>query len=490
MILNNLEVLRPQWDNIKCNPKYFLFAGFINKPTDGTGYFDAAAKNFQGCSYQSLKYVTGLAFNPTQYIVSAVSEVFASMIRAGESINKLFKELLEVLIAFIKNILAGVFDFAIKLRGLFLLIMDTMKKISGILTTGIYALFGSYMTLKTLFLIIIDFIILILTIICGMVIPLVYIYDLPFGLGIWIGPLIDIIIGIYSLIFYPLVWFLTMIENVTDLHPNHPPNIPGCFVGDTPIELASVNEVKNISDIAVGDKLKNGSIVTCVIQFAAQDQHMYKLHNVFVTGEHRVFHPTLKWVKVKNHPDSIYLPHLKPDIVYCLNTTLKEFTIHDTIFSDWDDIDEEVIAALNKNCVEKGYLPKGFTYADIHSKLDSGFTSDTLIKRKDGSEVEIKDVKLNEVLNDNSVVLGLIKIAAHDLPLYQYTFEDKLICGSKNIHVNDPTIGLINAMDVKDSILVGSEPYIYHLLTTTGSFYANNIKMNDYNFGIDTYLHM
>ena len=23
---------------------------------------------------------------------------------------------------------------------------------------------------------------------------------------------------------------------------------------------------------------------------------MYKLHNVFVTGEHRVFHPTLKWV--------------------------------------------------------------------------------------------------------------------------------------------------------------------------------------------------
>ena len=33
-----------------------------------------------------------------------------------------------------------------------------------------------------------------------------------------------------------------------------------------------------------------------------------------------------------------------------------------------------------------------------------------------------------------------------------------------------------------------SEPILYHLLTDKKYFIANNIKVNDYNYGIDAYL--
>jgi hypothetical protein len=41
-----------------------------------------------------------------------------------------------------------------------------------------------------------------------------------------------------------------------------------------------------------------------------------------------------------------------------------------------------------------------------------------------------------------------------------------------------------------ESIMPANEtvPILYHLLTDTKFFIANNIKVNDYNYGIDVYL--
>ena len=196
-----------------------------------------------------------------------------------------------------------------------------------------------------------------------------------------------------------------------------------------------------------------------------------------------------KWIKVKDHPDSVYMPAFNELYVYCLGTDKKEFSIGDTLFSDWDDIDADVLEDLQP------YLPVNFTYKNIHTHLDCGFHPSSNIVLKNGSIVQLKDVKVNDILFSGDKVFAIVKIAGHDVSTYHYSFinDNRTICGTKNIQINDDNLGVINAMDyVKTNPTfckeIEKEEYMYHLLTDTSFFVVNNIRVGDYNSGIDKYL--
>jgi hypothetical protein len=304
----------------------------------------------------------------------------------------------------------------------------------------------------------------------------------PFGISATIYTLIMIAILI------PVIWFQMMMLRIMDLSTPPPPGVPGCFACNTPVELFN-NCNKDIKDIQIGDKLKNGSKVTAIIKFAANEQNIYRLNNILVTGEHRVFHPLLKWIKAKDHPDSVYIPEFNEPYVYCLNTDLKTFTINSILFSDWDDVDDNVLEDLQKYCVLPGYLPENFKYKDIHTHLDSGFHSSSAVVLDNGKIVEIKDVNVNDRLLSGDKVVGIVKIAAHDMVNYKYTFiNGNHIYGTKNIHINDNNLGVINGMNYTNIESIPREEFMYHLLTDTKYAVINNIRVNDYNSGIDTYL--
>jgi hypothetical protein len=120
---------------------------------------------------------------------------------------------------------------------------------------------------------------------------------------------------------------------------------------------------------------------------------------------------------------------------------------------------------------------------------------------QNGLCVPISEIKVNDVLlagptemgtNEmGTKVLGVIKIAGHDLKQYKHTFSnDSFIFGTKNIHIADVNLGIINCMQSEHvrSEKVESTSVVYHLLTDSKFFLANNIKVNDYNYGIDAYL--
>jgi hypothetical protein len=298
----------------------------------------------------------------------------------------------------------------------------------------------------------------------------------------------------------PLIWFELMMMKVMGLTTVKPPDVPGCFAENTPVELFITDSRKSlgIKHIKIGDILKNGSVVTAILKCSAEEQHLYKLNKVLVTGEHRVFHPVLKWIKVKDHPASVHMPEFSEPFVYCLGTDKKEFTIGDFIFSDWDDIDARVLEDLQNNCVKHGYLPNKFTYKDIHTHLDCGFHYSSKVALDNGETVNIKDVKVNDLLLSGDKVVSIIKIAGHDVSSYTYSFinDSRTICGTKNIQINDDNLGVINAMDYARTNpllcepLIKKEEYMYHLLTDTSFFNVNNIRVSDYNSGIDKYLRM
>ena len=84
--------------------------------------------------------------------------------------------------------------------------------------------------------------------------------------------------------------------------------------------------------------------------------------------------------------------------MYCLSTNKKSFTIGETIFSDWDDIDNEILEDLEKYCVIPGYLPEHFSEEDIHTHLDSGFHTTSTVTLNDGWKILVDDVKVNDIL--------------------------------------------------------------------------------------------
>ena len=528
-LVNALEVIRADWPNYKCNPAIMPFAGFIVKPVDKS-YFAFTTDNFSTCVFDILKSISQMAVNPFQMVLKMINELVQDLTDGFNALRGLFDNLRSGFENIFEKILAAISNLVVQFMYIIIKMKDTMAKGFAVLVNALFILFGSFMAMTSLFLAVIDLITLILIIMVCVVALWIYI-----TIGLWpitpipiVGqPVIPAAMGwtytsitgicILIAIMIPVVIFMVFMMRVLKLSSPPPPKLPGCFAGDTVIPLFK-DGTKKIQDIVIGDQLKNGGVVTATIQFAAADQNIYKLNGVFVTGEHRVFHPLLKWIKVKDHPASVYIPTFHEPYVYCLNTTDKVFLINDTLFSDWDDVDNNVIHSLQQNCVANGFLPDGFIYEDIHTYLDSGFHSTTKVKLQNGLYVPICEIKVNDVLEEGTngmgtngmgtnamgtnamgtnamgtnamgtKVLGVIKIAGDNIKQYKHKFgNDSFICGSKNIHVADVNLGIINCMQ-SESVDVQSESVLYHLLTDTKFFIANNIKVNDYNYGIDAYL--
>ena len=237
---------------------------------------------------------------------------------------------------------------------------------------------GSYLAMKSLFLFIIDLIITILIILAGITAGLLITSFIPI-FGTWAIPIAATNLAIFIAILIPTVMIKIFMDDIMNLSTRGTPDVPTCFDETTPIKMKDAS-VKPITAVNVGDVLIDGTIVTGIMKLSAEHQVIYNLYTTIVTGEHRVYHPENGWIKVKDHPDSIIMPNYNKPYVYCLITNTKTFMVGETLFSDWDDIDADVIAQITKNCVPKGYIPPNFTNEDIHSYLDNGLHPSTKIK--------------------------------------------------------------------------------------------------------------
>lgn len=488
-LINTLEVVRSDWPNFRCNPLFMPFAGFINKPSDQSN-LEYTALNFSDCITSILQFIAENAFLPFKMIMIIINDTINAMVDSVNKMRGLIDRLRKRYSAIFNQIYSAMTNMVVALIEFMAKMKDTMLKVNGLLTTALYGLFGAYMAMESLFLAMIDLMVIILIAIavaCYVLIAIaVVLWPIPLvGQVVAIGPTIGAIsIGLAMIaILIPVIWFMIMMMRVLKLSSPPAPRVPSCFAGSTLIPLYAKGE-KPIKDIQLGDKLKDGGIVTDIMKFSSTHQNIYRLHKVFVTGEHRVFHPVLKWIKVKDHPESYFMPEFNEPFVYCFNTDTKVFLIGNTKFSDWDDIDTKVFADLQQNCE----LPEDFAYEDIHFELATGLHPDTTVTLNNGFQIPINEIEINDILEDNSRVVGIIKIDGNDIEHYNHIFDNNaFIRGSKNIHIDDTSLGIINCMKC-ESEPSESTPVLYHLLTDSKFFIANNIRINDYNYGIDAYI--
>ena len=493
-IMNNIKPILADWETQKCNPSVMPFAGWINNGKDTTP-LEFTGKNFTYCIQGILTNITGYTFQPFYYLMKVMTDAFSELEDAVNGIRAQFDKIRNSIKDFSTDTMGRTLNITIPIVQLMVNIKDMGAKTMGILSTSLYTLMGSYLTMKSFFLFIINLIVQILIILAGIIAAFLAITMIPI-IGSWaIAPAtINIIIMIAILI--PTIMIKIFMDDIMKVSTPGTPSVPSCFESDSLIKMQD-NTYKKIVDIAVGDVLYENAVVTGIMKLSSNEQTIYNLNNIIVSGEHRVFDSVLGWINVKNHPASKCIVDFNNPFLYCLLTSSKTFTVlgekdKEILFSDWDDIDETVVNNLTEHCVPNGYIPADFKMEDIHDYLDNGLHGTTKIKLKSGKEIPISSVKVNDILSGGEKVIGTIKIDAAHLKggIHEYRLGDNMdICCSGNININN-YLGGINTFNLYGNMIYSESPaelYLYQLLTDVGSYNVGQLNIGDYNTGIDRY---
>lgn len=491
-VFNNVQPIIADWDNQKCNPSVIPFVGLINKPP-GMSAFEFTGNNFTGCIQTILKTVAADAFKPVYYIMNTFTEMFNELSNAIQGIRSMFNKIRESIKTFSEDVMSRLLNITMPIFQFVINMKDMLAKTNGVLGGTVFTLFGVYYTLKSSIGAAIDFIVDTLYVLAGSIIALLIVASIPI-IGIPAEIAVVPLLAIFIAILIPTIIVQGAAYEVLDMSPQILPGIPGCFSKNTKIYKID-NENKNyiqvnISDIEIGDKLEDDNQVTGVIKFSSDKQNIYNLYDVIVTGEHRVLHNTMGWIKVKNHPDSIPINDFKEPFVYCLITASKTFKIGEIVYSDWDDIDDKVMRDIKTKC---NFIPENFKKEDIHYYLDNGFHGDTTIYLENFKCVNLENIQVNDILIGDIKVLGKVKIdALNTSGVYKLNIINKYksisceLIGSPNIELDDCALGNNNNSNITKN-KIENVSFLYQLITDKGYFYINGLKFKDYNYGIDKY---
>ena len=147
-IRSNLNLVRTNWIQLRCNPAYIPFAGFIMKPTGMTN--DAYTEmNFEYCVQNELKAISSDFMEPLYYTQSVAMSTIHGIANALNDLRTLIKNIRDALSSIIADIMSRVLNIMQPVIGLLLSARDMMGKIQGLMTASLYMLYGTYDSIQS-----------------------------------------------------------------------------------------------------------------------------------------------------------------------------------------------------------------------------------------------------------------------------------------------------------------------------------------------------
>lgn len=486
-VLNHIQPIRANWANERCNPAVIPFAGII-RGKSGKEAIDFTGDNFTGCIQTILQNITGYTFAPIYYLMKTYTETLNELSSSVNSIRGVFDKVRNSVKDFSEDTMGRTLNITAPLVELTVTTRDILGKTVGTLTATLFTLFGSYLTLQSLIGAIMQFIFYIL-------LAMVAIIIVSWIIGFLFPPADIIAITTTAAMFSLLVPYIiveVMLGRVMNLPFPSPPGVPSkpsCFSKNTIIYLKD-RKITSFSRLEVGDQLEDGSRITSVLKLSSFGQKMYKLNEVVVSGTHQVYDiENKKWTYVKNHRDSILIDNFDEPYLYCINTTSKTINLGCNMFLDWDEIDDIKIAELHLNY--RNNLLTKINKSNIHSIFDGGIHEDMKLRLLNGKHVNIRKIKVNDILWGGDKVYGIVKLDAKSINgVYKFNLDnDSHIITSKNIFIKHREFNTINTFNLK-GIEIEKPKYLYHILTDTGTFLLNGVRVYDYNSCVDMYLNV
>lgn len=477
----NIATVKNDWANKRCNPFIIPIAGYINKPDNMTEN-EYTKQNFEYCSQNILTNTTGNAVQPITFISNTLTNVSNSLSSSLNDSRGMFNKLRNNLKDVSTDVLGRAVNVTVPLQEMFLSIRDFIAKIQGALTATLFTFLGSYYAMQSFMNYTAKLIVQVLVAMVGAIIVL---WAIPFTWGAAAA-----MSAAFLAISVPMAVILGFMIDVMKVNPGVKMPKLKCFDKNTMIEMNN-GSFKPIEKICIGEKLKNNNRVTAKIKIDTFGSTMYCLNDVIVSDSHLVRIPELngyKWIRVSQHPEAIKLDTYNEPYLYCLSTKKKEIEINKCVFSDWDEINDDIFAEriLQNPKYNKNVLLK----KDIHKYLDGGFTSDTLIEMENKKHKPIKQINIGDILKNGEKVYGLVELDGTKLAQYYYNLGENLTFkGGPNLIMYDKIIIFRNTIDLDEKYkrpLYIKQNRLYHLLTDSGCFTVSKINFGDYNSCIDS----
>lgn len=478
-IMRNIQPIKDDWVNQRCKPNVLPFAGLINKP-DNVSVVDFTGQNFSYCMQNILTNITGYALQPISYMTYAVQELFKAIAQVIQYIRTIISSIRSNMTSIAQEILGRVANIMVPIQQIIIAFKDSMNKVKGILTAGLYTSLGTYYALKAMLGAIAQLIIIILIVLAALVIAM---WILPFT---W--PVAISMTAVFISVAIPLaiiIAFMTQVLHVQTAFsiPGAPsrPRLSACFDKYTLLKMQD-GSMKSIISINPGDLLYGNNMVTAKMALSSEGQEMYNIGGTIVSGTHKILYNG-KWISVYEHPERRIIEKYDSQLIYCLNTSLKRIQINGETYMDWDEMYDEDIKKVLR--YDTGDLKDKTNIFKLHSHLDSGLNGKTKIIMNNGSVKNIQDIKVGDVLDKNIKVCGVVSVNGNTLNRqYKYSLgENAYFEGGPNL-----SAGLKNLERIEIKVLEKKENQLYHLITKEKYFYVNDIKIFHYDSNIELFL--
>ena len=511
-MMTDIKALKKDWPNVRCNPLAMPFAGIINAPPDGSKW-EYTAENFGHCLTGILRDVVNVEKVGINAAQSFMQKTVSGISSAIQDARKLLASIRNIAGGLFSSIFGKILNVLMPLRLVLIKSLDSLNKVGGVGVTGLFTALGGLLSINGfvfLFLVVVIAVLIFVAVFIVAMLLMAFSEMFPFfflAIPEFVLALAGLVFLIAILVlFIPVIYIILNVLLLTRTVPQHRrrlvavnqktkqmggegfqsrlPRRHFCFDGNTRIFVKGRGAVK-IRNIHVGDTLSNGGKVTSCFNLSCTKEKMYDINGVLVTGKHRIDDPIYGCIPVKDHPKSKLLKDYRSASLFCINTTTKRIPVRNMIFFDYDELDDMDLATL-RHMIEELPNERGSTY--IHKFLEPGLLADTKIELEDGRSVKISDIQINDQLRFGERVLGIVKINGYSVASTKiYNLDDTKLIGTNNLKMLSKDSGVIELCKF-DNQEIDNQKFLYNLITDTGTFMVNNIKLLDYHGGIQSLL--
>lgn len=460
-IYSSRDRLKTIWPKKKCSPDMTFLAPLFQPEGDNRSGFRYTYDVFVECNKGILFKIVLWFFAPFYKLFNLLNEFYSLVLQLGLSLRNSTIKVTTALKKVFSDLLNKIYNIIVPFQKIFPVLKDTINKVNAFLIIGVNTIRGILMTFKA---------------------SMSALYQGSIDLMILIS-LTPFVIFLFP-VFIPIGLVAAGLERIFGLKYLAPiPKFPFCFDENTNI-LTKQGKVK-IKDISIGTVLHDNSKVTAKFVLDRNEQDMYLLNNVIVSGSHKILFEN-NWIEVFNHPHAKIIKNYDKPYIYCLNTNNKKIIIDSMIFSDWDDIDDNDINELNEKY--STLFNNIIKESNIQNYFESGFVKNTPIEIEDGRTVHIQDLEINDVLINGSIVKGLVEIDSTNVDIYEYYIENDKVVGGPNLQIYNHSTSILDTFELCKIKSLTKEKKLYHVITDSLTVKIKDKLFLDYNGAIETLL--
>jgi hypothetical protein len=206
-LLNHLPEIRSKWPTQRCNPLFMPFAGIVVKDSNKTKN-QLIEENFSFCIQNILQSIAQDALAPIYYARKIANDAMNESVQAAHSVRSFFSTMRHEIADITSNISGRTLNVMIPILHMFVTTRDSISRVKGVYTAGIYTMMGSYMLMKSTILNILN--IIVNVILAGLVGTIVGLLVIPFVGWALAAPLI----GMATAIMIPVLPIIVKFDNV------------------------------------------------------------------------------------------------------------------------------------------------------------------------------------------------------------------------------------------------------------------------------------